>query len=150
VINFDLEKVLISPKTEIGEPYYSRKLSAYNFTVLDVLSKEANCLIWYESIAKRGSNEIASFMNKYNKSVREVDELIYYSDSCTGQQRNLPFSTMCLYSVQNLPVKQITHHYFERGQSQMEGDSIHAIIEESTKKKEIFRPHDWMLAVGNS
>jgi hypothetical protein len=30
----------------------------------------------------------------------------------------------------------------------MEGDSIPATIEKSTKKKEIFSPHDWMLAVG--
>ena len=105
VMNFDLQKVLISPKTEIGEAYYSRKLSTYNFTVFDIVSRVANCYMWYETIAKRGSNEIASCIYDFNKSVGPIDHLIYYSDSCTGQQRNLPFSTMCLYSVQTLPIK---------------------------------------------
>ena len=42
LINFDLQKVLISPKTEIGEAYYSRKLAIYNFTVFDtIISKQA-------------------------------------------------------------------------------------------------------------
>lgn len=43
VINFDLQKVLISPKTEVGTAYYSRKLSTYNFTVFDVDSTKAIC-----------------------------------------------------------------------------------------------------------
>lgn len=149
VINFDLQKVLISPKTEIGEVYYSRKLATYNFTVFDIVSKQASCFMWYESVAKRGSNDISSCMYKYNKSLGAVDHIIYYSDSCSGQNRNLPFSCMCLYSVQNMPINTITHTYFERGHSQMEGDSVHATIEKATKKHDMFGPTDWMTAVSN-
>ncbi|XP_060558356.1 uncharacterized protein LOC132718656 [Ruditapes philippinarum] len=59
VINFDLQKVLFSPKTEIGEVYYSRKLATYNFTVFDIVSKHASCYMWYESVAKRGRNDMS-------------------------------------------------------------------------------------------
>lgn len=150
VINFDLQKVLISPKTDIGEVYYSRKLATYNFTVFDIVSKVASCYMWHEGIAKRGSNDIASCIHDYNRQLGNVDELVYYSDSCSGQQRNLPFATMCLYSVQHLPIKTITHNFFERGHSQMEGDSVHATIEKATKKHDMFSPMDWMSAVSNS
>lgn len=150
VINFDLQKVLISPKTEVGNAYYSRKLSTYNFTVFDVDSTKAICYMWYESIAQRGSNEIASCLYKYLEQLGHVKECIFYSDSCTGQQRNLPFSTMCLYAVETLEIDQITHNYFERGHSQMEGDSVHARIEKATKRQDILIPFEWMMAVRNA
>lgn len=149
-INFDLQKVLVTPKAQINELYYSRKLATYNFTIFDVVSKETVCNMWWETIAKRGSCEIASCLLNYNKSVGSIDEQVYYSDSCTGQQRNLPFSGMCLYSVVNFPIQKITHIYFERGHSQMEGDSVHATIKRSTKHSDMFSPSDWMVGVRNA
>jgi hypothetical protein len=113
-------------------------------------SKQVVCNIWNETAAKRGSCEIASCLYFYNKSVGPKDEIIYYSDSCTGQQRNWQFSVMCLYSVVNLPIKAITHNYFERGHSQMEGDSIHATIECATKYSELYTTSDWITAIKNA
>jgi len=45
---------------------------------------------------------------------------------------------MCLYSVANLPIQNITHNYIERGHSHMEGDSVHATIENSKNKTEMY------------
>ena len=103
--------------------------------------------MWDETQAKRGSAEISTCLYKFNSSVGAIDEMIYYSDSCTGQQRNAGFSMMCLYSVNTLPIKRITHNYFERGHSQMEGDSVHAMIEKSTKHLTIYSPDGWRQAV---
>lgn len=150
LINFDLQKVLISPKTNVGEIYYSRKLSTYNFTVFDVISKQAKCYMWYEGIGKRGSNEISSCMYLFNQSLGKVNHVMYYSDGCGGQQRNLPFASMCLYTVQTLPIDKITHTFFEKGHSQMEGDSVHATIEKFTKHRDMYCPNEWMTAVANS
>lgn len=149
VINFDLQKVLISPKTDIGEAYYSRKLATYNLSIFDIVSREGKCYMWYETIAKRGSCEIASCIYDYMKMIGPVKHLVFYSDSCTGQQRNLYFSSMCLYSVVNLPIETITHNYFERGHSQMEGDSVHATVERYVKKRDMFSPSDYFFAVRN-
>jgi len=41
VLNFDLQKVLLSPKTDVGDVYYSRKLTTYTLSVFDLVSKEA-------------------------------------------------------------------------------------------------------------
>lgn len=57
---------------------------------------------------------------------------------------------MFLYSVTNLPIETITHNYFERGHSQMEGDSVHTTIENATKRLEIFSPKDWVLGIKHS
>jgi hypothetical protein len=150
VYNFDLQKVLTTPKSNVSDFYYSRKLATYNFSMYNLVSKKATCYMWDETMAKRGSSEIASFVFQNNISLGVKDEIIYDSDSCTGQQRNLPFSIMCLYSVNNLPIKQITHNYFERGHSQMEGDSVHAVIEKATKHSELYTPAEWMTAVANA
>ncbi|KAK3092227.1 hypothetical protein FSP39_000013 [Pinctada imbricata] len=150
VINFDLQKVLITPKLFVSDAYYSRKLSTYNLSVFDLASKEVKCYLWNESEAKRGSCEIATCLYKYMKDAGELNEMILYSDSCTGQQRNLPFSIMCLYCVMHYPINKITHNYFERGHSQMEGDSVHATIENYTKKLEIYSPDDWKTAIESS
>ena len=150
VLNFDLQKVLITPKLFVTDAYYSRKLATYNLTIYDMKSKGVVCNVWWETEAKRGSCEIATCLYVYNKDAGAKDEIIYYSDSCTGQQRNLPFCIMCLYSVTNLPVKIITHNYFEREHSQMEGDSVHATIECATKRSEIYSPSDWVYAIKNA
>lgn len=144
-VNFDLQKVLITPQMFVSDAYYSRKLSTYNFTTHDLASRNVQCYLWHETEAKRGSCEISTCLNMHNREMGDKDEIIYYSDSCTGQQRNLQFCIMCLLCVTNFPIKVITHiNYFERGHSQMEGDSVHATIENSTKRLEVYSPDDWI------
>lgn len=45
-INFDLQKVLVTPKAQVNDLYYSRKLATYNFTIFDVITKETVCNMW--------------------------------------------------------------------------------------------------------
>ena len=118
-INFDLQKVLISPRGNVSDYYYSRTLATYNLTTYDMAFRKAVCYMWDETQAKRGSAEISMCLYKFNSSVGAIDEMIYYSDSCTGQQRNAGFSMMCLYSVNTLLIKRNTHNYFERGHSML-------------------------------
>ena len=59
--SFDLEKVLYTPCSKVSVLYYKRKLSTYNFTVYNHATKDGHCYMWNESIAARGSNEVASF-----------------------------------------------------------------------------------------
>lgn len=125
-------------------------VETYYFTIYDLNSRNVDCYVWDESQAKRGSCEIATCLLKHNMSASEKGEVIYYSDSCTGQQRNIQFCTMFLYSVTNLPIETITHNYFERGHSQMEGDSVYTKNENATKRLEIYSPKDWVLGNKNS
>lgn len=64
-------------------------VETYYFTIYDLNSRNVDCYVWDESQAKRGSCEIATCLLKHNMSAGEKDEVIYYSDSCTGQQKYL-------------------------------------------------------------
>ncbi|KAF2887339.1 hypothetical protein ILUMI_18834, partial [Ignelater luminosus] len=48
---FDLQQVLITPKIEVGEAYYKKKLSTYNFTIYDLGKEECSCYMWNETVA---------------------------------------------------------------------------------------------------
>ena len=95
--------------------------------------------MWHETVAKRGSCEISSYIFRENEKYAGlgVKDLEYYSDSCGGQQQNANFTTMCLFSVKKLQLETITHTYFERGHSQSEVDSVHARIKISTKQRDV-------------
>lgn len=85
-VNFDLQKVLITPKMFVSDAYYSRKLSTYNFTTYDLASRNVQCYVWNETEAKRGSCEISTFLYTHNREIGDKDEIIYYSDSCKGSK----------------------------------------------------------------
>ena len=73
---FDLQKVLHCPRAESSAFYYKRHLAIYNFTIYDCTRNERSCYLWNETIGKKGSNEIASFLfhfigKKVDKGIRK-------------------------------------------------------------------------------
>lgn len=111
-INFDLQKVLSTPRAEIGPLYYMSKLSVWNFTIFDMANHEGLCNLWNETIGSRGANEIASFLWRYfsKKHALGVREFALYSDNCGGQNRNKIVFSMFIQAANNLGIK-ITHRY---------------------------------------
>ncbi|KAK3911441.1 GATOR complex protein MIOS [Frankliniella fusca] len=67
VICFDLQKVFFCPKSEVGEFFYKRKISAYNFTVFDCTKKCATCFVWDQTVGGRGAVEISSCVYEFIK-----------------------------------------------------------------------------------
>ena len=67
-VNFDLQKVLITPKMFVNDAYYSRKLSTYNFTTFDLASRNVQCYVWDETEAKRGC-EISTCLYMHNREI---------------------------------------------------------------------------------
>lgn len=58
------------------------------------------CFVWDETVAKRGSEEIASCLFKYLKEYESgTEEIIFYSDCCPGQTRNIHINSMFLTLV---------------------------------------------------
>jgi len=53
---FDLQAVLITPRGEVSQFCYKRRLASYNFTVYDIKNNQGTCFFWHEGISKRGSN----------------------------------------------------------------------------------------------
>ena len=109
-VSFDLQKVLNAPQADISSFYYKRKISIYNFSIFDLVSKEAECFLWNETTAKRGANEISSCLYKYivNKNRQGITDFRFCSDNCGGLNRNQILFTMYAKAAKDLGIK-ITH-----------------------------------------
>lgn len=141
---FDLEQVLITPKSEVSEQYYRSKLSTYNLTVFNLGTKQGYCFMWHEGTAQRGSAEVGSCV--YNFILKNVEasvkEFSFFSDNCAGQNRNRNIAALYLYCAINYKIK-IRHTFLEKGHTQNEGDSIHSVIERAARNIDIYVPSQW-------
>ncbi len=145
---FDLQAVLTSPFAGDCLIYYSRKLSVLNFTIFD--SKENGiCYLWPEIEGKKGSSEIGTCLLKYLQNLpNEVERVIFYADTCGGQNRNQHIVAALVYAVNRVgSLQTIDLKFMESGHSYLEADSVHAAIERSRKHKTLYVLNDYKLII---
>ena len=147
---FDLEEVLPLPKSEDGDVYYYRQLNNYNLSIYGYHDGVGHNYLWNETIAHRGSSEIASCVAKYLEHLNESGKIKcvkLLSDSCGGQNRNRPFLAMLWWAAQTFDFEEIHHTFFVRGHSENESDSIHSRIERASKHIEVFTTNQWATVI---
>lgn len=122
VICFDLLKVFFCPKSVVGEFFYKRKISCYNFTIFDCTLKNAFCYVWDTTVGGRGAAEISSCVLKYIKeeAASGVKELHIFSDSCWSQNKNQILFTMYSVASQKYGIK-IFHRYLQKNRPHTNG-----------------------------
>ena len=76
--SYDLEAVLYTPKCDVGELYYSRKFSVYNFTIFEDCTKNGYSYVWDEAEGKRGSCEIGTGLVNYIKSLPSEVKITFH------------------------------------------------------------------------
>lgn len=142
-ITFDLQAVLYTPFTDVSLLFYKRKLAVYNFTIYEQISKAGFCYLWPETNGKRGANEIC--LLSYLKSLPEnINHVSSFSDTCSGQNRNIFVASAMLYAVRTIEhINIIDLKFMESGHSMMEVDSMHAAIETKKKYQKIYNTHEW-------
>lgn len=142
---FDLQAVLYAPCSNISSFFYSRKLSSYNLTIYDQNTKHGECFFWEETEGKRGSDEIGTVLYKHLLSLpEEIKHVIYYSDTCGGQNRNRFVASILLHAVKTIAnLQTIELKFLEPGHTQMEADSMHSAIERAKKGMKIFSPLEY-------
>lgn len=145
---FDFQKILNAPHGQLSILYYKRKLSVFNFTLFDLANKEGHCYMWHEGEAKRGSNEVSSCLSHFIQKMYDqgARDFRFWSDNCAGQNRNRIVFAFYVYIAQKLNIT-IKHTFLEKGHTQAEGDSVHALIERSSKNKLIYTPLEWFSLV---
>nr|CAI5852332.1 unnamed protein product [Callosobruchus analis] len=145
-INFDLQQVLITPSDPTNNQlFYKTRLSTYNFTVYNVVSKEGTCYMWHESEGGRGSFEIASCLFQYFQSLPDnAKEVRCFSDRCGGQNLNQFVVGMCIYAMNTLQLESIDLKFLTCGHSEMECHSMHSAISTAFKRVgKAYWPGDW-------
>nr|CAI5819935.1 unnamed protein product [Callosobruchus analis] len=145
-INFDLQQVLVTPSDPTNNQlFYKTRLSTYNFTVYNVVSKEGTCYMWHESEGGRGSCEIASCLFQYFQSLADnAKEVRCFSDRCGGQNLNQFVVGMCIYAMNTLQLESIDLKFLTCGHSEMECDSMHSAISTAFKRVgKAYWPGDW-------
>ncbi|KAL9701092.1 hypothetical protein quinque_004533 [Culex quinquefasciatus] len=156
--SFDLQKCLATPHLLCGTAFYSRQLWTLNLTIFSTCNgvNAAHCHMWDESLAKRGSQEIASCLLMDLCSMDEQIKLVtFYSDRCGGQNLNYVVCSTFLHFVEQCRSEgrdiTIRHKFMTSGHSHMECDSIHASIEKAKKKcaVSIETPRDWAIFIGS-
>ena len=145
---FDLEAVLPTPCSNVGDVYYKRCLSTYNLSFYSLGDQKGTCYIWDETTGGRGASDIGSCILLNINSIAEknpnVKEITFYSDTCGGQNRNQFVASAFLFALhQHGGIETINHKFFERGHSEMESDSIHSAVEHAKKNTKVYHPSHW-------
>ena len=128
VITFDLQSTLPTPRLSSNIVYYKRQLMVYNLGIHDCNTELGHMHVWHEGVASRGAQEISSCITTYVKAVRSSEctktELMMWSDSCGGQNRNIKISLSLLKLVcRDIPFTTITQKCLESGHSFLPNDS---------------------------
>lgn len=146
---FDLQAILVLPYASDSTLYYSRKLAVYNFTIYDSY-KNGTCNVWSEVDGKKGSTEVGTCILNYLHSLpTSVEHVIFYCDTCGGQNRNQFIVSALLYAVNRTEnLRTIDLKYLESGHSVMECDSMHSTIERARKNLKIYTPEEYAVLMG--
>ncbi|CAH1110371.1 unnamed protein product [Psylliodes chrysocephalus] len=103
VLTFDMEKTLRLPRIPTNVIFYKRQICLYNTGIHSCKYNKAFCYIWVEGSAGRGAQEVGSCLLKHIElHVPEtVKILILWSDSCSGQNRNIKIILLLKAALEN-------------------------------------------------
>lgn len=147
-ITFDLQKTLPLPRIPTNVVFYKRQLWVYNLGIHSGSNDQAHCNVWVEGEAGRGSQEVGSCLLKHvmERLGNDVKNLILWSDSCGGQNRNIKLTLMLKALLYDHPTLQtIRLRFLESGHSFLPNDTDFGRIECALKlQQRIYTPEDYM------
>lgn len=147
-ITYDLEKTLPLPRIPTNIVFYKRQLWVYNMGIHTGSDDQGHCNIWVEGEAGRGSQEVGSCLIKHlSERLKEgVTNLILWSDSCGGQNRNIKLTLMLKAFLTDHPtLEKIYIRFLESGHSFLPNDTDFGKIECALKyQQRVYLPEDYM------
>src|SRR5277367_4009338 len=123
-LTFDFMQNLPLPAIPVQEIFYLRQLWVHAFEVHNMKSGHGTFYVYHEGEAKRGPNEVCTFLKHYvdNFVPPAVKELNLYSDSCPGQNRNHTMIRFLMSLVESGRFNVIRYFLPQRGHSFLPSD----------------------------
>lgn len=154
-LTFDLQKTLECPSLNTSTAYYKRQLWVFNLCIYDEGKGIGFMYVWHEAMASRGAQEIGSCLLHHLKEnvTDDTKRVILYSDSCSGQNRNIKITLLLKHVLENnlKNVKIIDQKYFVPGHSFNSCDRSFATIEKEKKMTgNIYSPDEWIKVIQTS
>lgn len=150
----DLQQTIPCPKLTVGQAYYKRKLWIYNFCVHNLKSGISSMFVWDETVAGRGSIEIASCLSKWlddhfgGEPAQELTTLSIFADNCAGQNKNLQMVLFLLRQIHSRRLVRVELSFLVSGHSYMPCDRSFGVIEKEIRGfPNLYTPNDFQLTI---
>lgn len=155
VLCFDYQQNMPLPHIPSGDVFYKRQLWVFNFCIHSAKTGESKFYMYDEITAKKGCNEVVSFLLHYleNFLPPTVLELYLFSDNCFAQNKNsvLVHFLNTFINTTTRNIRLIMHQFPEPGHSFLPCDRSFGLIEKEKRKKEIvYLPKGWRDLVKNT
>lgn len=137
-ICYDYMQNISLPIIPVQEIFYLRQLSVSIFCIHNLKTGKNVLFMYHEGQAKKGPNEVCSFVMTYIKKYVDpkVIELMLFSDNCAGQNKNNTAIRMNMALVDSGRFRKIQQIFPMRGHSFLPCDRAFGIIKRSLRRKE--------------
>ena len=127
---------------------YNCQLWMYVFGICDMVVDHRYMYMWNETVAKRGSSEVASCLRHFFETYRTgAQSLVSYSGGCGRQNKSL--TILGLYSElhQQGVYDILDHKFLTRGHTFLRNDLDFAQVEKRKSSAVAYLPSDWCKVV---
>lgn len=147
-ITFDMQQTLPLPRIPTNIVFYKRQLWVYNTGIHSGSDDKSYCYVWVEGETGKGAQKTGScFMYHLKKFLKSgVKNLILWSDSCGGQNRNIKIVLLLKVLLANHATLQtISHRFLEPGHTYLPNDTDFGKIETALKSQQkIYTPDEYI------
>jgi hypothetical protein len=152
-LSFDLQKTLPLPRLPTNIVYYKRQIMLYNLGIHSGKTNQGHFYVWVEGTAGRGAQEVGSCLKRHIlEQCPNIEELVLWSDSCGGQNRNIKIVLMLKHVMsKHSKLKKITLRFLIPGHSFLPNDSEFGDVECHLKTHQrIYTDNDYINIMQNS
>ena len=127
---------------------YNCQLWMYVFGIRDMVVDHRYMYMWDETVAKRGSSEVASCLRHFFETYRTgAKSLVSYSGSCGRQNKSLTILSLYSELHQQGVYDILDHKFLTRGHTFLRNDLDFAQVEKRKSSAVAYLPSDWCKAV---
>lgn len=138
-ICFDFMQNVHIPNVPVQDTFYLRQLTTNIFCIHDIKKNTGNIYLYHEGVAKKGPNEVCSFIQDFLDSVPlQYTELHVYSDNCGGQNKNHALVRFLMFLTESKRFQKVEQFFPIRGHSFLPCDRDFSIIKREIKKHDRF------------